>query len=250
MKVITCNKIDILNYFTNALSPEKQHLIEEHIKTCNNCRDYLSELKREKDDFLSRFPQPSYANNKSSETKFYNFPKIHTSYSKAAMIIFCLLGISILSINQFTNNLDFRTKGAQGINIFTLDSTGNILPFDSQKDTLYPSQRIQFTYSNSKKGYGVLFSIDKQGNINQFFPESDTITQYLKPGQNIPLPNSIILDEYVGKEDYIFVFTKKPESVTKLKNKISNLNFDESKRFKLSKDIFCYRISTLKGIPK
>jgi hypothetical protein len=63
--------------------------------------------------------------------------------------------------------------------------------------------------------------MDTTGAVVTYFPQSHDSSLALDRGQDIPLPNSIALDEYTGRELFMGVFSEKrffvPHLVEKLK---------------------------------
>jgi hypothetical protein len=82
----------------------------------------------------------------------------------------------------------------------------------------YPGEHIQFIYSCSKRNRFMLFSLDEQGAFSTYLPAAGDSAITLPRGADLPLPNSILLDEYIGRELFIAVFSERPLAVPTVKS--------------------------------
>ena len=82
---------------------------------------------------------------------------------------------------------------------------------------------IQITYNAGKEEYGVIFSVDGNGNITRHFPENSWQAGQLEQGSNeIPLDFSYELDNAPDFECFVLVTAKKQFSLDGLENAIKN----------------------------
>lgn len=70
--------------------------------------------------------------------------------------------------------------------------------------------RIRLTYGSGDLTFAFVLGIDEAGTITQYYPEEGGKSVAIVPGRDLPLPGSIILDDYVGMERFIAVFSGKP----------------------------------------
>jgi hypothetical protein len=66
----------------------------------------------------------------------------------------------------------------------------------------------------------MLLSIDTSGSITRYYPQQGDSSVVLQPGQDIPLPHSILLDDYTGKELFIGIFSEKSQGLTEVQSRI------------------------------
>lgn len=76
--------------------------------------------------------------------------------------------------------------------------------------TYHRDDRIRLTYSSGDLAFAFVFGIDELGAITQYYPESGDESIAIVPGRDLPLPGSIILDDYVGLERFVTIFSSKP----------------------------------------
>ncbi len=82
---------------------------------------------------------------------------------------------------------------------------------------------IQITYNGGQDQYGVIFSVDGNGNITRHFPENSwQAAQLEKRNDEIPLDFSYELDNAPDFECFIMVTSKKAFSLEDIESKIKN----------------------------
>jgi hypothetical protein len=195
------DRITLTSYFTGDLDREKQTVVEKHLETCEICKSYLKELEAEKNSFLSEVPFESLPTQpEKRRTKLAPFRKY---YALAATIILFIAGGLIYQMRDTEESI--RIKGETGIKIFSLDQKGAI---EYRKNTVYyPGDRIQIAYSCTDKHFLILFSIDEKGTVSRYYPSDTDSSIILEKGADIPLPNSIALDDYIGRELFVALFS-------------------------------------------
>ena len=78
---------------------------------------------------------------------------------------------------------------------------------------------IQITYNPGRNDYGVIFSIDGNGNITRHFPDENWSAGKLeKTGDEVPLSFSYALDNAPEYECFVFVASEKPFTLNKVKD--------------------------------
>ncbi|MBQ4013739.1 MAG: hypothetical protein II610_00590 [Treponema sp.] len=93
-------------------------------------------------------------------------------------------------------------------------------------DSAKENDLVQITYTPGSYNYGVIFSVDGNGNITRHFPDASWQAQKLeKTGEEVPLSFAYELDDAPKYECFIFVASKSPfdfSSIESLdKNKLS-----------------------------
>ncbi len=100
---------------------------------------------------------------------------------------------------------------------------GNEIQILQNGDYAHTGDIIQITYNAGEDAYGVIFSVDGNGNITRHFPENSwTSAQLPKNNEEIPLDFSYELDNAPDFECFIFVTSKKQFSLEDIDNKIRN----------------------------
>ena len=132
-----------------------------------------------------------------------------------------MLLLFITTISFFSNNSrNFRIKGSESIRVFCKRSTG--VSELSQGSKCHPGDLLQFSYSSSRNTYFFLGSIDSTGKVYTFYPENSDSPVLISAGADIPLPNSIQLDSYLGPELYIAAFNQNPFEISSFVRYLEN----------------------------
>ncbi len=197
------DKLALASYLTDDLSDQKKNEIENHLNMCEKCRGYLNQLKKEKKLFLEKFPIESLSLPKTE--KIIRFPIMKHVYALAASIILVVTGIVLYSVSQ-PQQITMRIKGGNSIKILVQNLNGDVEERTNQ--TYSPFERIQLIYSCTKQNNFMLFSIDEQGKLSTFLPSGSDSSIALQTGADIPLPHSIQLDDYIGKELFVAIFSE------------------------------------------
>jgi hypothetical protein len=216
------DKTDLLSYFTGGTGGEKCRLIEAHVSTCGSCRDYLSKLASEKSAFLARHPFEStmvpQAPSSVPGRATHVVPFMRRRYYALAATLVLFLAAGYLSMNG-RQGLENRAKGETCLKAFVQNHSGGI---EKRSERIYyTGEKIQFLYSCAEANRLILLGIDTTGAMTSFYPAAGDSSCVLERGADIPLPNSIVLDEYTGREIFIAVFSKKPLNVFEVKRRVS-----------------------------
>lgn len=241
------NKLELTSFVTEDVNEEKRKLIENHIINCSECSKIVNQLKSDQNDFLNKFPQPinttDTKNNIISTSKSY-WTKI---IPIAALLIFAVT-INFYynhSVKNSTMLVAHGLKGEMGATLVVLNENNSIE--ERTNHIYYPQEKIQIKYSASDFLNLISFSIDNKGIIYTYCPEESDSSFIIQNGSGIPLPNSIVLDNYLGDELFITVFSKNRVSVPYIKKEIENafletknlnkFNLDLGKNFYISQTL-------------
>jgi len=77
---------------------------------------------------------------------------------------------------------------------------------------LHAGDVLKFHYDTARHDYLFLVGVDEQGNVSTWYPEKAGASVPIARGINIPLPEAVQLDDYVGKERVFALFTGVPLS--------------------------------------
>jgi hypothetical protein len=77
---------------------------------------------------------------------------------------------------------------------------------------LRDGDQVRFSYHSGDLTYVYVFSVDDSGVVDPFYPEDGRESIAIVPGKGVPLPGSVVLDDYVGYERFFAVFSAEPIS--------------------------------------
>jgi hypothetical protein len=228
----SCTAVDtltLMSYFAGDLDEITTLQVKKHVDQCPECKSALAKLNQEQTQFLERYPIPPIANETLPKKRITIFNSRPLMALAATLVLVVTAGY--ITMNR-TGKDEFRIKGDTNIDMYVQSSNGS--PENRKTGLFCPGEKIQFTYSCGAYNNFVLLSSDTSGNISVYFPSSGITSIPLEPGQKLPLPNSIILDNYIGKEVYIALFSKSSINVSsitaKVKESITNgAGFDNLK---------------------
>ena len=199
------DKFELVSYFVGDCDDETRARVTEHLKSCLECNRKLEQLKKERAEFLQAHPFESLgararAKQKSIASQFAPV------YALAAMLAL-VVGLSLV-LRPREREDTYRMKGATGIAMFV--KAGEDRAEKRTRHVYYPGEYIQIEYSCAEADKLILLSIDSAGAISMYYPTEGDTSVVVPKGQNMPLPNSILLDDYIGRELFVAVFSKQP----------------------------------------
>lgn len=198
----------MLSYVAGDLDAFTSRAIDEHLKECTLCDATIKEIKQERSNFLKQYPKPERVL-QHAEGRVYHFRRGSVLALAASLVLLVTAGYMTFT-NTGTDG--FRIKGTTQVDLFVQDENGNIIKRDH--NIYYPGEKIQFTYSCGEKHYFMLLSADSNKSITVYYPSDKGNSIELEPGRDLPLPNSITLDSYLGPELYLAVFSAFPLHAT------------------------------------
>ncbi|XYH94073.1 zf-HC2 domain-containing protein [Sorangium sp. So ce1128] len=101
-----------------------------------------------------------------------------------------------------------RTKGGDGRIGFYVARGEGVVP-GGPGEVVHPGDRLQFTYSAAEAGYFALLSVDGARKASIYFPAGPAAAP-IQPGEEVPLPSSVVLDETLGAEILYGLFCGAP----------------------------------------
>lgn len=77
-------------------------------------------------------------------------------------------------------------------------------------DVLHAGDVVRFFYDSAAHDFAYLFSVDEWGRISRYYPETPGYSIPIVRGRNVPLPDGVMLDDYVGLERFFVLFSQRP----------------------------------------
>jgi hypothetical protein len=209
------DKTDLLTYLTGGCGDERRRAIEAHLSSCAACREYCADFEAENHDFLTDHPfEETITLPQRRSAKATLLPFFGRQYYALAASLVLFVGAGYLYMVNRTGP-EYRSKGEQvSLKAFVQNRQGGI---EKRKDQVYyTGEKIQFLYSCEADNKFMLLGIDSTGAITTYYPASADSSWQLEPGRDLPLANSIVLDEYTGPELFVALFSKKALSVSEV----------------------------------
>ena len=139
-------------------------------------------------------------------------------FSLAAMLAFALASpIVIRSLNMQKDSNYIRVKGNANPQIKLYRQSGDNAILLKNGENARENDVIQITYTPGTCNYGLIFSVDGNGNITRHFPENSWSSQKLeKTGGEVPLSFSYALDDAPDYECFVFVASNDEFDLSKI----------------------------------
>jgi hypothetical protein len=230
MNMSIINDYEIERYVLDELPGKKARKIKKYLKTDERLREKIEEIKKSNREILIQYPPDGVVpkilhrynilstSNKKENTKLLpSFLKrilyASPAFALALVIIFILFPFSKRDINLPNNPTGKDEILVKGMETIDLSKT-QLLIHRKQGDHIEllkngtwgkAGDLLQLAYIAGKKAYGVILSIDGNGNVTLHFPDIKSNPTSLKRDNKILLPNAIELDNAPGFERFFFI---------------------------------------------
>ena len=212
-----------------------------------NLEAALDDLKKSDEEILNTYSveamkasvaaklgQAKSAENNEAKNNILKFPTAtrFVSYAAAAVLLAAILipaGLKNSKISTGSTVPTERVKGAStkaanpnpSINLYR--QKGREVQALNDGDFARSGDVIQITYNAGSEEYGVIFSVDGNGNITRHFPENTwQAGQLIHRNDETPLDFSYELDNAPDFECFIMVTSKNKFSLSDIESKIQN----------------------------
>lgn len=154
--------------------------------------------------------------------------KIVTYAAAAVFIAAIAIPVGLANTRAKTPVATERTKGPansvqQDANLYLYRQNGSEIQVLPNGANAKEGDVIQITYQAGQNDYGIIFSVDGNGNITKHFPDNGWTAEPLKHGnEEVPLDFSYELDNAPDFECFIFVGSEQQFSLDDLQNRIKN----------------------------
>lgn len=163
--------------------------------------------------------------NKPRKFRIFNY----ISYAAAAAVLLAVIIPLNMQGGNKTAKPTERTKGVytaasqQEIKLSLYRQNGSQISKIQTGAHAEEGDVIQITYQAGKENYGIIFSVDGNGNITRHFPENSWTAGQLKHGsEEIPLDFSYELDDAPEFEYFVFVTSEKEFNLDDINKRIKN----------------------------
>ncbi len=216
-----------LSLVEGELPPKEQANIEAHLSGCARCRGRLEELRRERRELYERVPRLELGEARPR-------PSWRPVLAAACACLLLAVGAWILwGGKQREGGVAF--KGEAPALGFRVERGGRV--FEGRAHMrLHPGDRLRFAYSLGEDAYLLILNLDGDGKAAVYYPSGGGESLPVRAGQEVFLPGSIRLDEYIGPERIFAVFSREPLSA-------SDVESAAVRAFQRTKDV--ERIETL-----
>ncbi len=214
------DKIDLMEYVTNSCDDKKRTAIELHCRQCPQCARFCREYARENDGFLNALPFESTIaglgtiQESTTVLRFRKHGRKPWLFALAASLILTVATFRVLQTSSPV--VSNQIKGETGITVYVQNNAGHVEKRDNK--VFFTHEKIQFLYTCAGYNNLILLGMDTSGTVTIYYPVMQDSSYTAESGAAIPLPNSILLDDYVGPELFLAVFSKARLKVSDIQN--------------------------------
>ena len=209
-------------HLLNVLETEQSKEVERHLENCSTCqtqaeeiRANITEFQGDKDrlwaDLQERIEQQEQGREPSRWSRLRG-PAL--ALSAAAAVVLALVLLIPDSTRQHIPQKD-RPPPVTAKGTLTVQVVARRGDHQFEVDTgqnLWEGDELRFTVSVSHRGYLTVFSVDSRKVVSPFYPSSRPQQdpgplELGRPGKTT-LPRSIVLDDALGREHLVCVFSR------------------------------------------
>lgn len=117
-------------------------------------------------------------------------------------------------------NMEFGAAKAPHLTVHRW-AAGTSAPL-GEGEVLHAGQVLRFYYDCTGYEFLYLFSVDDAGQISPYYPYGPAYSIPIVQGRNIPLPDGVQLDGYVGHERFFALFSNQPLRFHDIGNAVSS----------------------------
>jgi hypothetical protein len=220
---LSAETIDLL--MLSSLAAGDAAKARDHISSCDKCKARWTELEEDKarfDQFV--FPRTVAAVEKRANRSVLDFVRERWAMLVPALgvaVAATLLIVVSVKGSQTEDEPYYGVKGGKASVEVVANRVGKG-NFDVKEGAvLHPKDRIQFVVDSAGMKYVLIASKDGKGNVSIYFPYEGKQSAEVAPGKHV-LPGSIELDDVVGREKLVTVFSDAPVEADAVKKSIES----------------------------
>ncbi len=214
MKHTGPGKFTLERFFAGELDEQTSGEVRAHLKTCDECSNYIKTLEGEKELHLLKHPYRQWAGSHLQVAKpsvwdalmeWVRKPALFPVYGLALAL--CIV-VPVMIQRQDAAYVSY--KGESGLS-FVFKRNG-VISEGTTKELFGEGDQIQIRYACLRDHYAGLISIDSKGTVSTYQPQSagGTLSVQMKGSNECSFPQSIVLDNSSGAELVILIIADRP----------------------------------------
>ena len=199
----------------------------------------LAELEKSNQEILAAYPAAKFTPRDRSKDNIVRMGKKPKSFyatinriafaAAAALALAFFAPLLASGIKGLSSSASVRLKGNARHQIRLYKQNGADAVLLKNGESAKEKDLVQLAYIPGSYNYGIIFSVDGNGNIPRHFPDASWQAEKLeKTGEEVPLSFSYQLDDAPKYECFVFVASKNPfdfSSVESLDKKSLTVDF-------------------------
>jgi hypothetical protein len=189
----------------DELAPDEVRKAEQHLSSCQHCRERRAVLRAEAEQFLARFPDPPLAQARVAPLESPK-PRGLRRLAPGALGLAAALLLWV-GLGREHDDPGTRSKGSAHVGFFL--KRGEIVLEGRDGQRVMPRDRLRFVITTSQPAQVAILGRDSTGAAFLYYPAGESSAS-VKAGRDVPLDSSVELDETLGEESIWAVFCEQP----------------------------------------
>ena len=205
-------RFDLALYTVGDLSAEESGALKLHLDSCQVCSASLDELHKNVAEYeknasehlaalRTRLSEEVIGQERKSRRLWFTGIGLAAAIAVVILVLFVWPGRKVD---------DIGFKGAFSVQVVAQKKDEQIIV--RQLEKLSKGDALRFVVTSDSAGYVFIFSVDGKGRISPFYPEGEPesgseLVRIERPGKH-ELPGSVILDDWIGTEYLVVVFSQ------------------------------------------
>jgi hypothetical protein len=199
-------------YTAGDLPADESAALKSHLGSCRKCSASLDDLHKNVSEYERKASEHLVALkarlSEDSGSKERKTGRLWFAGIGLAAAITILILIAVVRPGEKPDDIAF--KGAFSFRVVAQKRNEQIIVKEGEK--LTKGDAIRFVVTTDSSGFVSVFSVDSRGRIFPFYPDSNpsTVSEPMRldrPGKH-ELPGSVFLDEWIGTEYLVVVFSQ------------------------------------------
>ncbi|MCP4680298.1 MAG: DUF4384 domain-containing protein [Deltaproteobacteria bacterium] len=222
------SRFTLVQWRVGDLSSEENESIERHLEQCSACRAVVAEIQENRSAYESRSEEHLTGLLAQLETEDASVPRRRLPW-KAIVPAACAIAAAaaiILMISFEDSSTEDPSTSSTQVDDSTAIQFKGVMSFDivakrrehqffvKRGAELKPNDAVRFVVTTASEGYLSIFSVIPSGQVSPFYPESDpardSSPMWIEGAGRHELPGSVILDDAIGDEYFVIVFSPEP----------------------------------------
>jgi hypothetical protein len=203
------SRLVLARFAVGDLAPERSREVGSHLDACEACRGALDDLRRNADAYLAN--EDEHVARLRGRLAAERRAGAKRTWLVAAGLAAALAAIALAIPWAKAPGPDVRYKGVMAFEVVAKRGDRQFRVEPGAR--LTRDDALRFVVLTSRGGYVSVFSVDGTGRVSPFYPDRDAAAEpspmAIRGAGRHELPDSIILDDFVGDEYLVVVFSHK-----------------------------------------
>jgi hypothetical protein len=231
-------KFDIERYSAGELTGAAAAGLEEHLGSCTACGAYLATVQKERKEFLQAHPYQEFLATHAAPIGgapwYKKLPSVipYPALRPVLLPAVCVILVAVTVVPFLAkrgempgSDILYKSAPGNGAALSYIYKRGDVIHTGSPDDLFRPGDKVQIFYSSAADRSLSLLSIDGNGAVSFYQPDSRSATCSIRSGTGSKLayPVSIELDSTTGAELVVAVFSDKAFDTNQIKKWVAGL---------------------------